>query len=139
MAYLIKWIQKGKYKLQVCHNKIIILLVGKYFTLDIFFWRGKHFFELWHMMNIGPNKSWGRQNLFCVCHSLIIIEQDSVAQINMYTAEFSGSLISFFKRHNIVIRCNGVWWVNQELVGIHNDATHEELVKIYNRLTSQKS
>ena len=38
----------------------------------------------------------------------------------------------------VVIRCNGVWRANQELVGIHNDAAHEELVKIYNWLTSRK-
>ena len=28
----------------------------------------------------------------------------------------------------IVIRCNGVW---QELVELHNDAAHDELVKIF--------
>ena len=29
---------------------------------------------------------------------------------------------------NIVIRYNSVWRANQEQVGIHNDAAHEELV-----------
>ena len=38
------------------------------------------------------------------------------------------------KMWNIVIICNGLWWANQELVGIHNDAAHEELVEIFNRL-----
>ena len=36
-----------------------------------------------------------------------------------------------FMKAYIVIRCNGVWRANQELVGIHNDAAHEELVEIY--------
>ena len=31
----------------------------------------------------------------------------------------------------IAIRYNSVWRANQELVGIHNDAAHEELVEIY--------
>ena len=38
----------------------------------------------------------------------------------------------------IVIRYYSVWRANQELVRIHNDAAHKELVKIYNRLTSWK-
>ena len=32
-----------------------------------------------------------------------------------------------------------VWRANPELVGIHNNKAHEELVEIYNRQTSQKS
>ena len=42
------------------------------------------------------------------------------------------------KNFIMVIRYNSVR-ANQELVGIHNDAAHEELVKIYNRPTSRKS
>ena len=51
----------------------------------------------------------------------------------------------YFNQHSspplsiIVIRYNSVWRANQELVGIHNDAAHKELVEIDNRLTSQKS
>ena len=47
-----------------------------------------------------------------------------------------------FKLQNfrlIMIRYNSVYRANQKLVGIHNDTAHEELVKIYNRLTSWKS
>ena len=46
---------------------------------------------------------------------------------------------SNFKSLIIVIRYNSVWRANQELVGIHNNAAHEELVEIYNQQTSRKS
>ena len=46
--------------------------------------------------------------------------------------------VKWFKQL-IVIRYNSVWWANQELVGIHNNTAHEELVEIYNRQTSWKS
>ena len=41
-------------------------------------------------------------------------------------------IVKIVKIHifGIVIRCNGVWRANQELVRTHNDAAHEELVKI---------
>ena len=45
--------------------------------------------------------------------------------------------VKWFKQL-IVIRYNSVWRANQELVRIHNDAAHEELVKIYNWQMSWK-
>ena len=39
----------------------------------------------------------------------------------------------------IMIRYSSVGRANQELVRIHNDAAHEELVEIHNWLTSRKS
>ena len=41
------------------------------------------------------------------------------------------AVVGHEKEHSIVIRCNGVWKANQELVGIHNDAAHKELVKLH--------
>ena len=48
----------------------------------------------------------------------------------------SKQILASYLANIIAIRCNSVWRANQELVGIHNGAAHEELVKIYNRLTS---
>ena len=62
----------------------------------------------------------------------------------MLISNWKYAIIDGFKKSlllavNILIRYNSFWLANQELVGIHNDAAHEELVEIYNWLTSRKS
>ena len=67
-----------------------------------------------------------------------------VSLVNFQTAHKMTTWPSFLagqseQKTDIVIRYNSVWRANQELVTIHNEAAHKELVKIYNRLTSRKS
>ena len=56
---------------------------------------------------------------------------------NLKSKNLKAFVFQFFF-YIIMIRYNSVWQANQELVGIHNDAAHKELVEIYNQLKSRK-
>ena len=52
---------------------------------------------------------------------------------------WAGRFAKLVNANSIVIRYTSVKQANQRLVEIHNNAAHEELVEINNRLTSRKS